>query len=92
MWATALRWVHPVSILEISVVMFFIKENYSHPSFKLGIKDISSAAPGIAAWGMMIGVAMIQSGMSVFDSVLQRGPTTGTQPAGIRVGVDRVAA
>ena len=50
--------------------MFFIKENYSHPSFKLGIKDISSAAPGIAAWGLMIGVAMIQSGMSVFDSIL----------------------
>lgn len=66
-----MRWVHAVSILEIFVVvMFFIKENYSHPSFKLGIKDISNAAPGIAAWGMMIGVAMIQSGMSVFDSVL----------------------
>jgi predicted branched-subunit amino acid permease len=50
--------------------MFFIKENYSHPAFKEGMKDISSAAPGIAAWGMMIGVAMIQSGMNVFDSVL----------------------
>ena len=50
--------------------MFFIKANYSHPSFKLGMKDISSAAPGVAAWGMMIGVAMIQSGKSLFDSIL----------------------
>lgn len=50
--------------------MFFLKENYSHPAFKVGVRDISSAAPGIAAWGMMIGVAMIQSGMNVFDSVL----------------------
>ena len=49
--------------------MFFIKENYSHPAFKVGMRDISSAAPGVAAWGMMIGVSMIQSGMSVVDSV-----------------------
>lgn len=50
--------------------MFFLKGYYSHPAFKLGMQDISSAAPGIAAWGLMIGVSMIQAGMSVFDSVL----------------------
>jgi predicted branched-subunit amino acid permease len=50
--------------------MFFLKENYTHPSFKLGMKDISSAAPGLAAWAVMIGVSMIQSGMSVMDSIL----------------------
>jgi predicted branched-subunit amino acid permease len=49
--------------------MFFLRTNYSHPSFWVGVKDISGAAPGVAAWGMMIGVSMIQSGMSVVDSV-----------------------
>ncbi len=49
--------------------MFFLKTNYSHPYFGVGMKDISSAAPGVAAWGMMIGVSMIQSGMSVVDCV-----------------------
>ena len=30
---------------------------------------MSSVAPGLAAWGMMTGVAMIKSGMSLFESV-----------------------
>jgi predicted branched-subunit amino acid permease len=50
--------------------MFFLKANYSHPAFREGMRDIGTAAPGIAAWGLMIGVSMVQSGMSIFDSVL----------------------
>ena len=66
LWAHLIRYFDEVSV----DLMFFIKANYSHPAFQQGVKDISSAAPGIAAWGMMIGVAMIQSGMSIFDAVL----------------------
>ena len=40
-----------------------------HPEFGRGMRDMSSVAPGLAAWGMMTGVAMIKSGMSLFESV-----------------------
>jgi predicted branched-subunit amino acid permease len=43
---------------------------YKHPEFKRGIADMASAAPGIAAWGLMTGVAMIKSGMSLFETLL----------------------
>ena len=45
--------------------MFFDPANYKHPAFKEGMRDISSVAPGIWAWGLMTGVAMVQSGLSV---------------------------
>ena len=32
--------------------------------------DMAAAAPGIAAWGLMTGVAMIKSGMSLFETLL----------------------
>lgn len=40
-----------------------------HPEFRLGARDISGVAPGLAAWGMMTGVAMVNSGMSVLEAV-----------------------
>lgn len=40
-----------------------------HPEFRRGARDISGVVPGTAAWGLMTGVAMINSGMSVFESV-----------------------
>ena len=43
---------------------------YKHPEFKRGIIDMASAAPGIAAWGLMTGVAMIKSGLSLFETLL----------------------
>ena len=43
---------------------------YKHPEFKRGILDMASAAPGIAAWGLMTGVAMIKSGLSLFETLL----------------------
>ena len=45
--------------------MFFDPANYKHPAFKEGMRDILSVAPGIWAWGLMTGVAMVQSGLSV---------------------------
>ena len=40
-----------------------------HPEFRLGMRDMLSVAPGLAAWGMMTGVAMVKSGMSLAESI-----------------------
>jgi predicted branched-subunit amino acid permease len=37
----------------------------SHPQFRAGIKEMASIIPGISAWGLVTGVAMVKSGMSV---------------------------
>jgi len=50
--------------------MFFRRANHTHPEFRQGARDIMSVAPGIAAWGLMTGVAMVKSGLSVFESLL----------------------
>jgi predicted branched-subunit amino acid permease len=43
---------------------------FKHPEFRLGLNDMASVAPGLAAWGLMTGVAMAKSGMSGFEAVL----------------------
>jgi predicted branched-subunit amino acid permease len=45
--------------------MFFDPANHQHPAFREGMRDIFAVAPGIWAWGLMTGVAMVQSGLSV---------------------------
>lgn len=40
-----------------------------HPEFRLGAQEMASVAPGLAAWGLMTGVAMVKSGMSVTESL-----------------------
>ncbi|RYX90100.1 MAG: branched-chain amino acid ABC transporter permease [Comamonadaceae bacterium] len=50
--------------------MFFSRAHNSHPEFRQGISDMWPQAPGIAAWGLMTGVAMVKSGMSVVESLL----------------------
>jgi predicted branched-subunit amino acid permease len=49
--------------------MFLKAENYRHSAFIEGMRDAAPQAPGIAAWGLMIGVAMMNSGMSVLESI-----------------------
>ena len=49
--------------------MFFLPAIRRHPQFREGIRSSSGIAPGIAAWGLMTGVAMIKSGMSLTESV-----------------------
>ena len=49
--------------------MFFHPKLWRHPEFKVGLRDIAPQAPGVAAWGLMTGVAMVKSGMSVIESV-----------------------
>jgi predicted branched-subunit amino acid permease len=41
-----------------------------HSEFSIGMRDMWPQAPGIAAWGLMTGVAMVKSGMSVVESLL----------------------
>ena len=41
-----------------------------HPEFKSGFRDMALVAPGLAAWGLMTGVAMVKSGMSLTEAVL----------------------
>jgi predicted branched-subunit amino acid permease len=49
--------------------MFFLRSVRAHPEFREGMRASSSVAPGIAAWGLMTGVAMVKSGMSVVEAV-----------------------
>ena len=49
----------------------FLKRLYrEHPEFHLGLRDQSAVAVGIAAWGLMTGVAMVQSGLSAIEAML----------------------
>jgi predicted branched-subunit amino acid permease len=49
--------------------MFFLREIHRHPEFRRGMRATAGVAPGIAAWGLMTGVAMVKSGMSVVEAV-----------------------
>ena len=49
--------------------MFFLSHLRRHPAFRQGMRDVSPQSTGIAAWGLMTGVAMVKSGMSVFEAV-----------------------
>jgi len=43
---------------------------YKHPEFRLGARDMMAVAPGMAAWGLMTGVAMVKSGLSLVEVLL----------------------
>jgi predicted branched-subunit amino acid permease len=49
--------------------MFFRPTLYRDAQFWQGLRDLAPQAPGVAAWGLMTGVAMVKSGMSVFEAV-----------------------
>ena len=42
---------------------------WQHPEFTQGARDVLSVALGVAAWGLMTGVAMMKSGLSVVECV-----------------------
>jgi len=50
--------------------MIALRQHAQHPAFRVGAMDLLPAAPGIAAWGLMTGVAMVQSGLSTFEALL----------------------
>ena len=37
--------------------MFFLSRLNRHPAFVQGMREVSPQSPGIAAWGLMTGVA-----------------------------------
>ena len=39
--------------------MFLQRANRSHPEFRIGAFEMWPQAPGMAAWGLMTGVAML---------------------------------
>lgn len=39
-----------------------------HPEFRVGMRAMAPQAPGVAAWGLMTGVAMAKSGLSFAES------------------------
>lgn len=41
----------------------------AHPEFKLGLRAMMPQVPGTAAWGLMTGVAMVKSGLSLYESL-----------------------
>jgi predicted branched-subunit amino acid permease len=49
--------------------MFFLPSVHRHPAFREGMRATAGVAPGISAWGLMTGVAMVRSGMSVTEAV-----------------------
>lgn len=49
----------------------FLKSVYRQlPEFAQGLKDQGTVATGIAAWGLMTGVAMVNAGLTPFEALL----------------------
>lgn len=49
--------------------MFMFPSRYRHPAFSAGVGEALGASPGFAAWGLMTGVAMANSGLSLVESL-----------------------
>ncbi len=53
----------------LKVAALYPRQLFAHTEFRVGVREMLSIAPGMAAWGLMTGVAMVKSGMSVFEAV-----------------------
>ena len=49
--------------------MFLRRAYYAHPEFAVGVRQMAPQSLGIAAWGLMTGVAMVKSGMSIIEAL-----------------------
>lgn len=49
--------------------MFFLPSIHRHAAFREGAREMLPLATGIGAWGLMTGVAMVKSGMSVVEAL-----------------------
>lgn len=45
--------------------MLTLRDTLHHPQFRVGAREMSSVSLGIAAWGLVTGVAMVKGGLSV---------------------------
>ncbi len=63
--------------------MFLRRAAYTHPEFMVGMRDFQRLAPGVAAWGLVTGVAVVKSGMGLVESLLMallvRSPISGAR-------------
>lgn len=50
--------------------MFLRRSIRAHPAFREGARDFYPLLPGIGAWGLMTGVAMVKSGMPLHEALL----------------------
>ena len=41
-----------------------------HPEFRRGLRDMAPMVPGLAAWGLVTGVAMVRSGLYLWLALL----------------------
>jgi predicted branched-subunit amino acid permease len=53
--------------------MLLQRTYFRHPEFRQGVADMVGVSTGIAAWGLMTGVAMVKSGMSTAEALLMAG-------------------
>ena len=49
--------------------MFWDRTLYQHPEFKRGVSELVPQAVGQIPWALMTGVALVNSGLSVFEAV-----------------------
>ncbi len=49
--------------------MFWLAHLRAHPEFRAGLRDMVPQATGTAIWGLMTGVAMVKSGLSVVEAL-----------------------
>ena len=49
--------------------MFWRRAHFAHPEFAIGVRDMLPQTPGMFAWGLMTGVAMVKSGMSEVEAL-----------------------
>ncbi len=50
-------------------LLFQARQWWQHPALLRGVREMASVSPGLAAWGLMTGVAMVKSGMSTVEAV-----------------------
>jgi predicted branched-subunit amino acid permease len=51
-------------------MLFRLRRLSADPHFRRGVADTWAMAPGICAWGLVTGVAMVQSGLGIWLSLL----------------------
>ncbi len=49
--------------------MFWDRELRRHPEYRVGAREMLPQLPGLAAWGLMTGVAMVKAGLSVPEAL-----------------------
>lgn len=48
--------------------MFWERRLRSHPQFRIGVREMWPQSTGIATWGLMTGVAMVKSGLTLTEA------------------------